>query len=70
MLHVESFWYGYVKLMEAVNGIYQLDITAFKDYCTHVAEGAERAAGDLAELMSDRQLAAFCESVRGLSADK
>ena len=62
--HVDAFWYGFKKLMENVNGLFELDSRAFGAYCDQVSRAAQNAAGELGERMDDSQLKAFRKEVK------
>lgn len=62
--HVDAFWYGFKKLMENVNGLFELDSRAFGAYCDQVSRAAQDAAGELGERMDDSQLEAFRKEVK------
>ena len=68
--HIHAFWYGYVKLMEAANGMYSLDLAPFKRYCDSLIDKAGKTAGNLGECMSDRQLRVFSESVQKIGTEE
>lgn len=62
--HVDAFWYGFKKLMENVNGMFELDSRAFGAYCDQVSRAAQDAAGELGERMDASQLEAFRKEVK------
>lgn len=61
--HVDAFWYGFKKLMESVNGLFELDLRAFGGYCNQISRTVQSSAGDLGERMDDSQLSAFCKEI-------
>lgn len=61
--HVDAFWYGFGKLMEFINGMVELDLGKYQSYCSRLTTAASARCGDLAMLMDDGQLAAYCEEL-------
>lgn len=61
--HVDAFWYGFGKLMEAVNGLFDVDMRSYLSYRDRITDVAATRCGDLALLMDDGQLAAYCEEL-------
>lgn len=61
--HVDVFWYGFKKLMENVNGLFELDSRAFGKYCSQVSRTAQESAGELGERMDESQLIAFRKEI-------
>ena len=61
--HVDAFWYGFGKLMEAVNGLFDVDMRSYLRYRDRITDVAATRCGDLALLMDDGQLAAYCEEL-------
>lgn len=62
--HVEAFWYGFKKLMEGVNGLYEVNMESFAKYCSRIGSQTARSAADLAVRMDGNQVDAFAEAVR------
>ncbi len=65
-IHVEAFWYGFRKLMEFTNGLFELKPREFVDYCDALRDSTVKRARALGVLMSDDQVADFAEQVRKL----
>lgn len=65
--HVDAFWYGFGKLMEFADGLVDLDICGFQQHCDRVVEQAAARCGDLALLMDDAQLEAYCDEIDALA---
>lgn len=61
--HVNAFWYGFKKLMENVNSLFDLDSRAFDKYCGQISQTMQSSAGELAEHMDGPQLSAFCKEI-------
>lgn len=61
--YVDAFWYGFGKLMEFANGMFEVDMRAYLLYCTRLADAAATRCGDLALLMDDGQLMAYCDEL-------
>ena len=61
--HVDAFWYGFGKLMEAANGMFDADMRSYLRYRDRVTDVAATRCGDLALLMDGGQLAAYCEEL-------
>ena len=61
--HVEAFWYGFKKLMENVNGLFEVDTRAFSKYCSRMSSQVKEGAADLAARMDDVQETAFIKEV-------
>lgn len=59
--HVDAFWYGFGKLMEAANGMFEVDMRSYLRYRDRITSVVAIRCGDLALLMDDGQLAAYCE---------
>lgn len=64
--HVDAFWYGFGKLMEFANGLVEVDMSVYRAYCDDVAAEAAHRCGDLALLMDDAQLEAYCSDIRAM----
>lgn len=67
--HVEAFWYGFKKLMENVNGLFEVDSRAFNAYCARVSAQVKDRAADLAVRMDGVQAQAFAQEI-GARAQK
>lgn len=61
--HVDAFWYGFKKLMENVNGLFELDSRAFDKYCSQISQAVQNSAGKLGECMDVSQMIAFCKEI-------
>lgn len=61
--HVEAFWYGFKKLMENVNGLFEVDSRAFNTYCAQVSAQVKDRAADLAARMDGVQAQAFAQEI-------
>lgn len=61
--HVDAFWYGFGKLMEAVNGMFDVDMRSYLRYRDRVTDVAATRCSDLALLMGDGQVAAYCDEL-------
>lgn len=59
--HVDAFWYGFGKLMEAANGMFEVDMRSYLRYRDRITSVVAIRCGDLALLMDDGQLAAYYE---------
>lgn len=64
--HVSAFWYGFKKLMENVNALFEVDMRSFDVYCDVLCAQAKSAADVLACQMDHAQVSAFCDKIRGL----
>ena len=67
--HVDTFWYGFRKLMEYVNGMYAIDASAFHDYCSLLRKPIESRAFALGMKMDSVQLEDYLEKVSNLTKD-
>ena len=61
--HIDAFWYGFGKLMEAANGMFDVDMRSYLSYRDRVTDVGATRCGDLALLMDDGQLAAYCDEL-------
>lgn len=61
--HVDAFWYGFGKLMEAANGLFDVDMRSYLRYRDRATDVAATRCGDLALLMDDGQLEAYCDEL-------
>lgn len=61
--HVDAFWYGFGKLMEAANGMFDVDMRSYLRYRDRVTDVAVTRCGDLALLMNGGQLSAYCDEL-------
>ncbi len=66
-VHVDAFWYGFRKLMEFVNGLYEVNLREFVDYCDALQDSAAKRARALGVLMSEDQAQDFANQVKGLA---
>lgn len=64
--HVDAFWYGFGKLMEAVNGMFEIDLAKYSHYADRLAGAVAARCGDLAVLMDDGQVDAYCKQIGSL----
>ena len=64
--HVEAFWYGFRKLMEFTNGLFEVNPREFVDYCDALRTSTEKRARALGVLMSEDQAKDFVEQAKGL----
>lgn len=62
--HVDAFWYGFKKLMLAVNGLFELDLGSFKKYCADVDKAAQSRAYELGLRMDSAQVEGFAGAVK------
>lgn len=64
--HVDAFWYGFGKLMEAVNGMFEVDLSEYVRYCRKLTDAGAARCGDLAVLMDGGQVEAYCDDLAAL----
>lgn len=62
-VHVDAFWYGFKKLMVNVNGLFEVDLRAFGNYCDKVRAAAKAKAKVLGMQMDPYQAERFCKEV-------
>ena len=65
--HVDTFWYGFSKLMDFVNGMVEVDARPFQRYCSHLADELITRSRSFSVLMDDEQLSDYCEQLQKLS---
>lgn len=69
--HIDAFWYGFKKLMENVNNLFDIDAHEFDKYCTDLSKTVQSKAAALAENMTSTQAEAFeREIVRRMKSKK
>lgn len=64
--HVDSFWYGFSKLMNFVNGMVEVDARPFQRYCSCLADELITRSRSISILMDDVQSSDYCEQLRKL----
>lgn len=64
--HVDAFWYGYGKLMEFANGMFEVDLGEYVGYCKTLVDAVATRCGDLAMRMGNGQLKAYCDALSRL----
>ena len=68
--HVSAFWYGFKKLMEAANSLFDVDSRAFTVYCDALTDQAKSAVDALASQMDYAQASAFCKGIEQRGIDE
>ena len=63
----DAFWYGFVKLMQNVNGLYQLDMSGVNEYCEGVVEAVTRTALDFYNAFGSKATLEFAADIETLT---
>lgn len=61
--HVDAFWYGFRKLMEGVNGLFEVDLSEFNGYCSDLVAEVTGKVRALAAPMDQRQATKFSNDI-------
>lgn len=64
--HIDAFWYGFKKLMEFVNGLFDIDLSSYSSYVQGIRREIEATADLIGLRINDVQLKELSEQIAEL----